>query len=122
MGMIRSVLAWGKRLPLRFSVVFVVLLCSSILVVGGIVHAAGPKRVADLIWAALGLPRQAALDVFWEGIVIVAILAAVVLISYNASARISRLLPYSSINVPGVRPIPPDPCAGWRRSSGPEPP
>lgn len=105
MKLLKFLFVWGKRIPLRFTVVFVSLLIATVLAMGALLTKDdSAKNIADALWNLVGLPKS--LDmlgmrvrVFWEGLVVVVILGIVVLVSYNIAAIVSRLLPHPKFQI-----------------------
>ncbi len=90
MKLLKLVLVWGRRLPWRFTAVFVALMLGYLVGLSKLVDVKGQETIADLLWTVFGLPAVPGglviVKVFWEGLVVVAILLAGVLFSYNIAA------------------------------------
>jgi hypothetical protein len=90
MKLLRFLLVWGGRLPLRFSLPFLGLVLLFYLVVSWLLWLGGETSLADLtgrILSYLGIPKQVLthtlLKVFLEGLVAGAILFTILLLAYN---------------------------------------
>ncbi len=90
MRTIRFVLVWLRRIPVRFTVLFVVLMLLYLTLVSSAVNAADVRTVADFLLGIAGLPSTAEIPPFYrvglEGIVVVLLLLLGLLLAYNLSA------------------------------------
>lgn len=105
---LKFIFVWVRRIPVRFTILFVGLMLIYLIIVSGVVKAGGVTTLADLLWWLLGLPaflgEFALVKVFGEGIVVVLILFLGVLVSYNISAwgyRWLRQKPTVVVHGPG---------------------
>ncbi|MGH9261835.1 MAG: patatin-like phospholipase family protein, partial [Acidimicrobiales bacterium] len=90
MRLLGFVWLWARRLPIRFTAVLVALMLLYLVFVSWLVSVGGETTIADALWNLLGLPDIAVVRVFWEGLVVVAILVVGVLVSYNLTAWVYR--------------------------------
>jgi predicted acylesterase/phospholipase RssA len=90
MKLLRFVFLWGRRIPARFIISFIILMLIYLVFVSWLVEAGGVSAVVDLLWKLLGFPallgQFAIVKVSLEGLVIVFILLLGILTSYNVSA------------------------------------
>jgi len=111
MKILRFLLVWGRRIPLRFAVLFVGLMLVYLIIVSAVLRTVGVTALADLFGKLvmfLGIEIPTVLQitvvrVFWEGLVVVFILLLGVLLSYNISAwgyKRVRRKPTVAVHVP----------------------
>ncbi|MGH7382271.1 MAG: patatin-like phospholipase family protein [Candidatus Methylomirabilales bacterium] len=93
MKLLRFVFVWGRRIPVRFTLSFIILMLIYLVSVSWLVEAGRVTTVVDLLWKLLGflgvpasLGEFAIVKVFFEGLVVVFILLLGILASYNVSA------------------------------------
>jgi predicted acylesterase/phospholipase RssA len=118
MKLLRFLLVWGGRLPLRFSLPFLGLVLLFYLVVSWLLWLGGETSLADLtgrILSYLGIPKQVLthtlLKVFLEGLVAGTILFTILLLAYNLAAllyRRTRAKPQVAECTPYAPPAPQD--------------
>ena len=111
MKILRFLLVWGRRIPLRFAILFVGLMLVYLIIVSAVLRTVGVTALADLFGKLvmfLGIEIPTVLQitvvrVFWEGLVVVFILLLGVLLSYNISAwgyKRVRRKPTVAVHVP----------------------
>lgn len=120
MKLLGFLITWLRRLPYRFTGLFVVCMLGYLVVVSAAVKVGGVETVSGLLWSLLGLPSipavlgiEVAIRVFWEGLIVVSLLLVGVVASYNLSAfayRRIRVRPRVSVGPP----VPPTPGRGRR--------